>query len=108
MDEKVAHEHAGLPEIPPQNRDLLVLVDVVAIDLEVLIGDAALNAVCFRRSEHEHRKDRAVTRPQHGAFAQTRYHYTFILAPRPARRIRSYLYSIVRRRGVRYLQSMSR
>jgi hypothetical protein len=46
----------------------------------VLVGDAALNAVCFRRSEHEHRKDRAIARPQHGTFTQTRYHSVYLSA----------------------------
>src|SRR5688500_8010588 len=80
MDEEVAHVHAGLPEVPPQDGDLAVLVDVVAINFQVLVGDTALDAVCFGCREHEHGEDRAVARPQHGAFTQTGNHSFYLSA----------------------------
>ena len=75
LNEEIAHVIAGQPEVAAQRGERLLLFDKVAVDLQVLAGDADLNAVGFHGGQHQDGDDGAISGPQYGALTPTGSHY---------------------------------
>ena len=75
LNEEIAHVIAGQPEVAAQRGERLLLLDKVPVDLQVLAGDADLNAVGFHGGQHQDGDDGAISCPQYGALTPTGSHY---------------------------------
>src|ERR1035438_7005479 len=74
LDEKLAHVVARKPEVSADCAERLFLFDKAPVDLQMLAGDADLNAVGLNGRQHEHGDHGTVSGTQYGALAPTGSH----------------------------------
>src|SRR5262249_54602184 len=80
LDKEVAHIRPRQPQVAAQRGYGRVLLHVAAIDLEVLLRDADLDAVRFVRGKHQDRDHCAVSGPQDCSLAEGPTHYAYLIS----------------------------
>ena len=81
VDEIVADVDTGQPQVPAECGEGIVLFDEVAINLEMLLRNTALNAVRLDGGQHQDGYDGAVAGSQSGSFAPRGRHCIYLSAP---------------------------
>ena len=80
VDEEIPNIITGKPEVAAQCAQNLLLVNVMAVDSQMLLGDTHLNAVSFHRGKNQYAYDNTVAGPQHGPLAPDPSHSSSILS----------------------------